>query len=102
MGPFCNKYTRDLATAYPGVLKKTASLVKAMDISCEGIESDTAKQDWQQASPLIDMAIYNWEPAGPQTWPGYDEPAAIAAFVKAKGIQEPLTQDLLRTKYREA
>lgn len=76
-------------------------LIKDAD-SCANIEAEEAKQAWKAACPLFDMAHYDWEPPGPRLWPGYSEPETIAAFAKAKAIKEPLTEELLRTKYRDA
>lgn len=98
---FCEKYGQSRACAYSGAIKNTSGLVEAMDIACAGIESNEAKKAWEIASPYFDMVLYDWEPAGPNTWPGYDEPATIACFAKVRGIAEPLTPELVETKYRK-
>lgn len=98
---FCRKHGQGFAEGSPQRIKNTLGLTKAKDIACAGIESEAAKKDWKQASPYFDMVYYDWEPLGPREWPGYDEPATIAAFAKAKGITESLTPDLVKTKYRK-
>jgi hypothetical protein len=102
MNPFCDKYTQNLATAHPKMTDPNPGLVAAMDNACKGIESDEAKQEWKDASRYFDMALYDWEPEGPQTWPGYEDTACIAAFSRTQGLDTPIAPELIKTKYRQA
>ncbi|MBN1553344.1 MAG: hypothetical protein JXA11_01255 [Phycisphaerae bacterium] len=101
MAYFCRDFGKGYSMASKGKDSKTIGLVEMMDIACEGLESEEAKRAWAKAAPNFDIALYDWEPQGPREWPGYDEPASIAAFAKARGIKEPLTPELVKSKYRK-
>ncbi|MFA5646468.1 MAG: hypothetical protein WDA18_08995 [Candidatus Ratteibacteria bacterium] len=76
-------------------------LVKSMNESCVGLESEKARADWESVHHLFDMILWNWEPTGPLGWPGYEDKDTIDFFAKQEGI-EGLTQEFLTTKYRDA
>ncbi|NLE30233.1 MAG: hypothetical protein GX629_11260, partial [Phycisphaerae bacterium] len=102
MDTLCRKYGRGLDTAGSHNIKDDKGLVNAMDQACQGIESKEARREWKDASRYFDMALYDWEPEGPQTWPGYDDSACIAAFSQAQGLNDPISPELIKTKYRQA
>jgi hypothetical protein len=77
-------------------------LVPAMDASCEGLESEEALADWQAAHEWFDMALIDWEPTGPHMWPGYDDPATIAAFAEAQGLPADVSAETVREEHAEA
>ena len=83
------------------VMKK-GGLVKAMDECVAGLTSEAAQSDWRKAHRHFDMALFDWEPVGPHIWPGYDDPATLAAFAKAQGLPENLTAEQAREDHREA
>ncbi len=102
MDTFCGKYSKSLDTANSYNVKNDQGLVGTMDNACKGIESEAAKKEWKEACRYFDMALYDWEPAGPHTWPGYDDAATLSAFARDKAIDHPVTSELAKTKYRRA
>lgn len=99
---FARKYGK---RAYGGVRDATlklGGLTKAMDQVCAGLTSDAARQEWEQAHHVFDLAHWDWEPTGPDMWPGYDDEATIAAFAAENGIDGALTPEDLQTAHRDA
>ena len=91
--------------AYGGVkseVMKRGGLVKAMDESVAGLTSDAARADWQAAHGFFDLALWDWEPTGPHIWPGYDDPATIAAFAAKQGLPVDVTPAQIEKDHREA
>lgn len=98
---FAGKY----GGAYGGSREETlkrGGLVKAMDESCAGLSSAAAQADWKAAEHYFDLALFDWEPEGPHVWPGYDDPATIAAFAAARGLPADLTPAAVQQGHREA
>lgn len=77
-------------------------LVAAMDESVAGLESEAAVEDWRAAHDYFDMALWDWEPTGPHIWPGYDDPATIAAFAEASGLPADISADTVQQEHAEA
>lgn len=77
-------------------------LVAAMDQNCAGLESEAAVEEWGAAHGYFDMALWDWEPTGPHTWPGYDDPATIAAFAASAGLPAGLTAEAVEREHVEA
>lgn len=80
---------------------KRGGLVPVMDEICESLNSVEAHADWAKVQKKFDKAFCNWEPTGPNRWPGYNDPATILAFKKQQGIQVDLTEEVIKTHYRD-
>ena len=99
---FARKYGK---SAYGGVRDATlklGGLTKAMDEVCAALASEAGREEWRKAQAFFDLAHWDWEPTGPDMWPGYDDDATIAAFAAEQGIDGPLTPEDLRTTHRDA
>jgi hypothetical protein len=101
MSLFASKYGGAYGGTREQVMKK-GGLVVAMDESVAGLTSAAARADWQAAHRYFDLALWDWEPTGPHIWPGYDDPATIAAFAKAQNLPETLTAEQVQKDHREA
>jgi hypothetical protein len=99
---FARKYGKRAYGGRQEATMKLGGLTKAMDQVCAGLTSDTARQEWALAEHVFDLAHWDWEPTGPDMWPGYDDKATIAAFAAEKGIDRTLTTKELKTTHRDA
>ena len=81
---------------------ESGGLVRQMDRVCAGLESEEARQLWEDTHGCFDMTLLDWPAIGPHMNPGYDDQATVAAFAEKHGITENLTEELLKTSYREA
>ena len=97
-------FGREHGGEYGGGQEKTMALgglVPAMDLTVAGLESAEALADWEAAHGFFDMALWDWEPTGPHIWPGYDDPATIAAFARERGLPEDLSAEAVREQHAE-
>ncbi|MBT7057463.1 MAG: hypothetical protein HN976_20390 [Lentisphaerae bacterium] len=99
---FARKYGKRAYGGRRDATLKLGGLTKAMDQVCAGLTSDAAREDWRQAQHVFDLAHWDWEPTGPDMWPGYDDEATIAAFATENRINRPLKTEDLRTTHRDA
>jgi hypothetical protein len=97
---FASKYGGAYGAVREAVMKR-GGLVAAMDESCAGLESEAALADWRAAHRWFDMALFDWEPTGPHIWPGYDDPATLAAFAARQGLAEGLTAAQVQQEHGE-
>ncbi|MFO8082196.1 MAG: hypothetical protein R6V07_18095 [Armatimonadota bacterium] len=88
--------------ARPEEVMEHGGLAPAMDEAVEGLRSEEALADWEAAHGHFDMALFDWEPTGPHIWPGYDDPATIAAFAESEGLAGDLTAEEIKENHREA
>ncbi|MHB9139243.1 MAG: hypothetical protein ACYC4Q_07570, partial [Victivallaceae bacterium] len=65
------------------------------------IDSQSERDIFKKVAPYVDEFNFDYEPAGPRQWDGYDDAATIKAFAQKYAIKEPLTQELLKGKYRQ-
>jgi hypothetical protein len=76
-------------------------LVGATAEAAKAINSPMEREYFSNVAEYFDSFNFDYEPHGPETYPGFDDTPTIEAFAKAKGINEKLTPELLKTTYRK-
>ena len=67
-----------------------------------GINSDKERKLFKNVAKYFDAFNFDYEPAGPKEWPGWEDKNTIAAFAKKLKLKKiPLQKDL-KGKYRKA
>jgi rhodanese-related sulfurtransferase len=67
-----------------------------------GINSEKERNLFKAVSPYFDAFNFDYEPAGPQEWPGWEDKSTIAAFAKKLKLKKVPSEKELKTKYRKA
>jgi hypothetical protein len=67
-----------------------------------GINSEKERKMFKNISPYFDAFNFDYEPAGPQEWPGWEDKNTIAAFAKKLKLKKVPSQKELKDKYSKA
>jgi hypothetical protein len=70
--------------------------------AAEQINSAYERNLFKNVAGNFDGFNFDYEPGGPQGWPGFDDTKTIAQFAKKFGLKKTPSQKELKSKYRKA